>query len=355
MRTTLAPATEPRDLSEIAYGFMASKALFAALEVDLFSCLAQGPRTSAALAAKTGVAPTRLRTLLGALAGLGLVRCEGQLYANAPASQRYLVRGAPGDYGDYFRLQLGRQVYPALMYLDAGIGGTDHDPDTDPAPGTGSDPAFDSLDALMSDPDQARTFTVAQHAGSGAAARVLAERLPLDHAERLLDVGGGSGAFSIALCRRNPNLHATVLDFAPVLDVARSYRDEAGLGARINLLPGDAVHTGWPQQQDVVLLSYLLSCLGDAEIDLTLAKAHACLRPGGLLVVHDFMLDDAGPGPTMAALWFLQYLAYRSDAVSFSAGDLGDRLRTASFAPRAGDVLIPEITKVVLARKVDPQ
>jgi hypothetical protein len=112
------------------------------------------------------------------------------------------------------------------------------------------------------------------------------------------------------------------------------------------------VRTGWPGGQDVVLMSYLLSALGDEEIEVVLAAAQTCLRRGGLLVVHDFMLDDAEPGPPLAALWFLQYVAFRSDAVSFSAASLGDRLRRHGFEPAPAEELIPGITKIVLARPV---
>jgi ubiquinone/menaquinone biosynthesis C-methylase UbiE len=338
MRSAPLPATERGDLSHIAYGFIASKALFAALEIDLFSLLADGPRNVTTLAATTRIPPNRLRTLLHALTALGLLITDGPCYRNAPASQLYLVRGAPGDFGEYFRLQVARQIYPALLHLDVGLAGTGV--------------AFDTLGGLMSEPAEARTFTAAQHAGSLAAARVLARRVPLGAAERLLDVGGGSGAFSIALCEANPGLRATVLDFPTVVDVARDYRDAGGLSARIDLRAADAVHDPWPGGQDVVVMSYLLSALGECQIDTVLRKAHARLAPGGLLLVHDFMLDDVGPGPALAALWFLQYLAYRSDGVSFSAAGLSDRLRDAGFAPAPAEVLIPEITKVVLARKV---
>jgi ubiquinone/menaquinone biosynthesis C-methylase UbiE len=329
--------TERRELSSIAYGFMASKALFAALGVDLFTHLAAGPRTTAELSQDTGIAAHRLQTLLHALSAVGLIVARGQSYTNASACQRYLARGAPGEFGEYFRLQVAQQIYPALLHLDAGLAGTGA--------------AFDTFADLLSRPEEARTFTAAQHAGSHAAARVLAERTPLGGARTLLDVGAGSGAFSIALCRRNPCLTATVLDFPAVLDVARTYSDQAGLGARIDRLPGDAVHIPWPSEQDVVLLSYLLSALGDAEIDVVLAKAHTALAPGGLLIVHDFMLEDATPGPAFAALWFLQYLAYRSDGVSFSADALSGRLREHGFMPAPSEVLIPETTKTILSRK----
>jgi 2-hydroxy-4-(methylsulfanyl)butanoate S-methyltransferase len=332
MVTAASPATTRRDLSDIAYGFMASKALFAGLEIGLFGHLSGGPLGVAELAAATGVAPHRMRTLVRALAGVGLVVECGQRYANAPAAREHL---AGGGLGEYYRLQVGRQIYPALTHLDACIAGG----------------AAGAFGGWMTDPEQARTFTVAQHAGSLDAARVLAGRVPLGGAARLLDVGGGSGAFAIALCRRNPGLHATVLDFPAVVAIARGYRDDAGLAERIDTVEGDAACSDWPPDQDVVLMSYLLSALGAAEVYTVLEKAHACLRPGGLLVVHDFVLDDDGPGPVAAALWFLQYLAYRDDAVSFTGAELADLLHGAGFAPEPAEVLIPEITRVVTARK----
>ena len=335
----VAPMTGRRELSRLAYGFMASKALFAALGVDLFTYLAAGPQTAAELSAATGVAGNRLATLLHALAGVGLLVTDEDRYANSPAADRYLVRGAPADLGDYFRLQVSQQVYPALLHLDAGLAGT----------GT----AFDTWPGLLADPAEARTFTAAQHTGSLGAARTLAGRLALTGPCRLLDVGGGSGAFSIAFCDRTPGLRATVLDLPAVVDIAGEYRERAGMTDRITLLAADAVHAPWPAGQDVVLMSYLISALGDEEIDVVLAKAHGCLRPGGLLVVHDFMLHDDGPGPESAALWFLQYVACRTDAVSFSAAALGPRLRGHGFDPAPGEVLIPDITKVILSRKVD--
>ncbi len=330
-------ATRRRDLADIAYGFMASKTLFAALEIRLFSLLADGPRTAADLAGATGVAAHRLITLLRALVALGLLIADDEGFRNAPAAQRHLVRGAPGDIGEYYRLQIGRQIYPALTHLDAGI--------------TGKGVAFSGFDDLMGRRDEARTFTVAQHTGSLQVARRLAERLPLADARTLLDVGAGSGAFAIAFCERHPGLRASLLDFPQVLDVARSYRDAAGLTERIALVPGDVTHARWPGQQDVVLMSYLVSALTAAEVDAALAAAHRSLRPGGLLVVHDFMLDDDASGPTTTALWFLQYLAWRPDAWSFTGAELGVRLALAGFAPTPATEVVPEITKVVLARR----
>jgi ubiquinone/menaquinone biosynthesis C-methylase UbiE len=318
---------------------MGSKALFSALNIDLFSHLAGNGKTLETLVEETGVASNRLRTLLAALTAIGLVDRQGNTYCNAPASDRYLVHGAPAYFGDYYRFQIDRQIYPALAHLDAGIAGdTQH-------------LAFDSLAGLTGSPEEADAFTRAQHAGSMGPAVMLARNFDLAGATRLLDVGGGSGAFSIALCERNPELRATVLDFPNVIDVATRFVSEAKLGDRIDYIRADAVKGAWPPGQDVILFSYLLSAVAEASFPLLLTKAWEALRPGGRLLIHDFMLDDDETGPALAALWFLQYLWGRIDGISFSAATLAEQLRGHGYEDISDQVVIPEITKLVMCTK----
>lgn len=334
------PITDVRDISRIAYGFMGSKALFAALNVDLFGHLAGGGKTVEALVGETGIAVNRLHTMLVALTAIGLVVRDGDTWSNAPASERYLVRSAPAYFGDYYRFQIDRQIYPALLHLDAGVAG-----DT-------AHLAFDSLQGLTGDPAEAEAFTRGQHAGSMGAALSLAKKLDLAGCQALLDVGGGSGAFSIALCQRHPALRATVLDFPNVLATAERFVTEAGLQERISYLRGDAIDTPWPAGQDVVLMSYLLSAVSEASFAGLFRKAWDALRPGGMLLIHDFMVDDDETGPALAALWFLHYLAGRVDGISFSAAVLAGQLARAGFGNCSDQVVIPEITKLVVCTKM---
>ena len=331
----VAPISDVRDISRIAYGFMGSKALFSALNIGLFSHLAGGEKTLETLVAETGIAANRLSTLLAALTSIGLVTREGNTFRNPPASERYLVREAPAYFGDYYRFQIDRQIYPALTQLDAGMAG-----DRERL-------AFDSLAGLTGNPEEADAFTRAQHAGSLGPAVMLARSLDLGGARHLLDVGGGSGAFSIALCQRHPELRATVLDFPNVIDVAERFVSEAKLEDRISYIRADAVNGTWPGGQDLILFSYLLSAVAEASIPHLLAKAWEALRPGGRLLIHDFMLDDDETGPALAALWFLQYLSGRIDGVSFSAATLGEQLRSQGYEEISSQILIPEITKLV--------
>jgi 2-hydroxy-4-(methylsulfanyl)butanoate S-methyltransferase len=330
----VAPLTDVRDLSRIAYGFMASKALFAALNLGLFDRLAADAKPFHVLAEETGVAPKRLLTLITACVSLGLLERRGDRYANAPASQTYLVRTAPAYFGDYYRFQIDRQIYPAFVHLDAALQGEHRD-----------------FYGLMKDTQEAESFSRAQHSGSLGPAHVLARLVDLAGREKLLDVGGGTGAFSISLCRRYPALRATIIDFPAVRDLSDRLVEAAALQGRITFLPGDALHTEWPRDQDVILMSYLLSAVAEPMSADLLARAFRSLRDGGLLVVHDFMVDDDRRGPPSAALWLLASLLMNPDVPSLTPRFLCDLTARHGFRDPLVKDVIPTITKVLTASK----
>ena len=333
------PIEDVRAISQIAYGFIASKALFVALDLDLFGHLHGRAKSLEVLAKATGVSPQRLRTLLTSLVSVGLVTRAEDSYANAPAGDRYLVRGAPAYFGEYYRFQINRQLYPALTCLDAGLAGND------------AGLMFGGEEGLMADPRQAESFSRAQHAGSSGPALLLARGFDLSGRRRLLDVAGGTGAFSIALCQRNPELTAVILDFPNVVALASSFIAESGLSGRITTIGANALSVEWPGNQDIVLLSYLLSAVPEGDIDRLLAKGLASLAPGGLLIIHDFMLDDDQLGPDLAAHWFLLNLALNTTGISFSSAELSQRLALAGFAKVSARDHIHDITKLVIAEK----
>jgi SAM-dependent methyltransferase len=326
---------EPREISRIAYGFMASKALFAALNLDLFGRLANGPRSLDELVRETTIAPSRLRKLLTVCVSLGLLETrDGGRYANAPASQSYLVRSAPAYFGDYYRFQIDRQIYPRFEHLDAALRGD----------GRG-------FYGLMEDPTEAEYFSRAQHSGSLGPAHVTAKLVDLSGCRRLLDVGGGTGAFSIALCRRYRELTAAILDFPNVRPVAERYVRESGLEARIAFLPGNALEVPWPDGQDVVLMSYLVSAVAEKRVDQLLDRARRALVPGGQLLLHDFMVEDDGGGPLSAALWLLSSVIIDPDSVTLTPGWLSGQVAARGLVVEHVRDVIPGITRLLLARR----
>lgn len=324
-----------KDISRIGYGFMASKTLFAALDLEIFSHLADGALTADELQRRSAAAPNALRTLLRACTSLGLLGLDGGRYFNAPAASAYLAKASPRYFGDYFRYQLDRQIYPSLEEVGDALNGKPTTP----------------MYARMASPDEAELFSNAQHVGSLGPAHLLAQRVDGSGWARLLDVAGGSGAFSIALCRRYPGLQATVLDFPAVVPIARRYAADAGLADRIATIAGEALATPWPDDQDAVLMSYLLSAMPADSFRPLFDKARRALKPGGVLLVHDFMLDDARHGPTNAALWFVANVVSGPGLVSFSAGDLGTLLLDSGFAALESTDLLEGLTGLLSARK----
>lgn len=335
----MTPATEADQISNIAFGFMGSKALFVALDLKVFTHLAGGAMTAEEMAAATGIHRDRAETLMTALAGLGLLVVDEGRFGNSPAAEAFLVKGAKYDFGDYLRLQVGKQMYPLLNQLDGAVKGTLKDEDTA------------SYEQWFSDPEQARLYSESQHAGSLGPARQLAKKVDLSGAKTLLDVGGGTGAFAITLCKSFPDLTATVVDFPNVASLGRRYVQEAGLSDRISYVDGNALKTDWPEGQDVVLMSYLFSGVPGEFHDDLISDANAALNPAGRLVIHDFMVEADRSGPELAALWQLQHTAFTPEARSVDTATLTQEMGAGGFEGVEIMEMIPQMTKLAVGRR----
>jgi 2-hydroxy-4-(methylsulfanyl)butanoate S-methyltransferase len=334
------PVEDVREISAITYGFMASKALFAAVELDLFTRISRGVDLLPALAEATGIAENRLLTLLTALKSLGLITQRNGRFINAPATARYLVAGAPGDFRDYVRLVNGAFGYESFRHLAAALRGERIFPDKG---------SYEGL--IYSAGIGGEQFSSAQHAGSLGPARLMAKRVDLGGRRRLLDVGGGSGAYTLAFCAANPQLSVTILDFPQTVATARRFAEEAGLAARISHLAGNAVSTDWPPGHDVILMSYLWSAVGDRDLAILAKRAFDALPAGGLVLVHDFMVDDAREGPPFAAGYLLSSIMDNPNAVSLTPSYVEDVLSKAGFEVEGTEVMLPGITTLTRASK----
>ena len=336
------PIEDVHEISAITYGFMASKALFAALEFDLFTHIAKGAASTSKLAAAAGIAENRLITLLAALKSLGLVSEAGGHLINAPATSRYLVAGAPSDFRDYVRFVNGAFGYESFRNLDKALRGERVFPDKGFYEGLVYDAGIGG-----------ERFSAAQHTGSVGPARLMAKRLDLSGRRKLLDVGGGSGAYSIAFCAANPQLSATILDFPQTVDTAKRYVRAAGLADRITNLAGNAITVDWPGGHDVVLMSYVWSAVGEADIAVLARRAVDALPPGGLLLIHDFMVDDAREGPRFAAWYLLGSILDNPSAVCLTPAYVERVLGDAGLRVENSETMLSGITMLTKAGKPD--
>jgi predicted O-methyltransferase YrrM len=334
------PIEDVRDISAITYGFMASKALFAALDFDLFTHIDRGADNLIELAKATGLSENRLLTLLTALKSLGLIVEREGRFANAPATAKFLVAGAPGDFRDYVRLVNGAFGYEGFRHLTSALRGERI------FPGKGF---YEGM--IYSAGLGGEAFSAAQHSGSLGPARLMAKRVPLGDRKRLLDVGGGSGAYTLAFCAANPQLKATILDFPQTVATAKRYAREAGLIDRVAHLSGNATTTEWPAGHDVALMSYVWSAVGGMDIAVLARRAFDAISPGGLVLVHDFMVDNAYEQPPFAAWYLLGSIFDNPNAMCLTPAFVEEALRQAGFQIHATEVMLPGITMLTKARK----
>jgi len=334
------PIESAEDLSSIAFGFMASKALFAGLHVDIFSALADQPKSAEELAKAVDIPINRVVVLTTALASVGLLTiADDRKIRNSPAAQSFLSKQSKYDFGDYLRYQIDQQMYPFLLQLNAVM------------KGDLSDDAIASYKHWMTDEEQASVYSESQHAGSLGPGRTLARKVDLSNAASLLDVGGGTGAMTISLCTEYENLHATIIDFPNVAEIGWRFISEANLVDRVRYIPGNAIEVQWPGNQGAILMSYLMSGVPGDDVQGLLQKAFEALSPGGKLMVHDFMVEEDRRGPALAALWQLQHMAFTPEARSLSVGWLTDAGKKIGFQVDNVDNLIPAMTKLVVFTK----
>eukprot|EP00406_Dinophysis_acuminata_P055078 CAMPEP_0179301864 /NCGR_PEP_ID=MMETSP0797-20121207/47769_1 /TAXON_ID=47934 /ORGANISM="Dinophysis acuminata, Strain DAEP01" /LENGTH=210 /DNA_ID=CAMNT_0021011377 /DNA_START=44 /DNA_END=672 /DNA_ORIENTATION=+ len=194
-----------------------------------------------------------------------------------------------------------------------------------------------SYASWFSDPEVAKTYTQAQHNGSVATAKYLVKRkLQLGSIGKMLDVGGGSGAFSYVFVGATPGLHSTVLELPEVCRTGEGIRAQVpqDVQDRVNFVELDATSPDWPvkaEEFDVVLMSYISGSVPATLIAKLYANAYKSLKPGGRFMVHDFMVDDSLDGPVLGALWGLQHVTVNADGLGLCPKEIVARMGEGGF------------------------
>jgi SAM-dependent methyltransferase len=316
------PRLFPRDDQRVYDAYIAgrqSAAVAAAVRIGLFELIARdGALDEGAVGRRLGYHARPLRALLAALLAMGLLEKRGERFALAPDAADYLVRGRPGWLGGLIDMEVERFLSPASMIEALEKGRPTVYGDVDP------------WEAHQADPVRARAFTAAMHSISERPAAGLAEVVDFSRVRRLLDVGGGSGALSLAVARAWPNVRCVIFDLTVVCEIAREYAAAANLADRVTALPGDMFADEFPSGFDAVLCSQILHDWPPETCALLLAKAHATLPSGGMVLVHEKLVDDDGRGPLANALVNLD-MALWTEGQQFSEAELRRMLGAAGF------------------------
>ncbi|MFO1036483.1 MAG: methyltransferase [Geminicoccaceae bacterium] len=330
----MAPLPPSPTLDRCKGAVMAPFALLAGMKLDLFTALAEGPADAKELAARLGGASAeRLRGLLNGLAAIDILRAgpDGR-FANSEEAEHYLVRGRPHFIGDQHKL-LEDLWRGALLAAES----------------IRNDKPMAAHDFAHMTPAQVEAFFEGQHPDGLLAGWKLADAVDFGGYRHLLDVAGGSGGISIALCERWPGLRATLLEPPTVLPIAERRVREAGLDGRIALQAADVIAAPLAGSFDVAVVRSFLQVLAPDEAAAAIRNIRPALAPGASIYVIGQMVDDDRRRPEGSALFDLVFLSFYEGGRVYTEGEQRAWLAAAGFE-RIERRLTPNGLNMITAR-----
>ena len=305
-----AAGTLPDDLNEMIRAFMPSRAVLTALELDIFSAVASGA-SAAQVAQKVHADPRATEMLLNALVSLKLLEKRDDTFLNTAASARFFAEGSRDNArgGLLHTAHIWHSWSTLTECVHAGTSVETRREDTWVA----------DFIAAMDRNARERAGAVVKAVGASAI-------------KRMLDLGGGSGAYSIAFAQTIPGLKSEILDLADVIPLAQEYIRKAGLAERVSTRAGDMLHAPLGENYDLILISAICHMFSSEQNRELLQRAYSALAPKGQLVVQDFILEPGKTAPRAAALFSLNMLVGTQAGSSYSESEYASWLRNAGFA-----------------------
>ena len=298
----------PGKLLEISGQYWRTCTLHAGVKLDVFSIIGKQPLTAADIATKSGANQRAMDMLLNALTAMGLLIKSDNTFANTEISNLFLSKTSPRYVG--YMIMHHHHLVESWARLDQAVK-------------TGSSVR---TRASFSDEEKRESFLMGMFNAAMGTAPLLVKRIDLSGRKHLLDLGGGPGTYAIHFCLENPGLAATVYDLATTKPFAEKTIKKFGLSDRIRFVDGDYVEKDITGSYDVAWLSHILHGEGPETCREMIQKTVGALKPEGLLIVHDFVLNNSMDGPLFPALFSLNMLLGTDTGQAYSEKQIMDLL-----------------------------
>lgn len=278
----------PEQFREIVYAFQQSRIILSAYELELFTAMDAGNQASEQIAASAGSNPRATDRLLNALVAIGLVEKKQGLFSNGAFAQKYLNKKSPDYLSGYGH---------TLNMWNTWTGLTE-------AVKTGKCKVRKEKNKV----GWTHNFIAAMHERARLQADNVVKKIPVNTVGNVLDIGGGSGAYTIALLKHHKALWATIFDLPEVLVQTKEYVERAGFTDRIRFLAGDYHEDNFGEGYDLIFLSAIVHINSFDENRLLIAKCARALNPGGQVVIQDHVMDVDRTTPVNGAFFALNML-----------------------------------------------
>ena len=302
-------------LQKMVRAYRQSAAVMAAIELGLFTQISKGAQDRAAVARSLGISELNADRLVTYCLGIGLLeQVDGRL-RNAPDVERFLVEGEKEYAGAWM-------LFTKPDWNDWGMLGR-HLQSTD-------DHVILGTHAMLSVEDARRYHNATYAIGMGAGSRFV-KLVDLAKRTKIIDIGGGSGAYCINAAKKHPHIKAVVLDLPPVVEVAREFIAANGVTDQVEARVCDFTKDPFPDGADVAIMASNQSLYGGEYIHNVLQKAFDALEPGGEMHLIGHLLNAERTGPAEPAQWALGQAISRSTGHAHSVVDIRRYFEYASF------------------------
>lgn len=323
----------PEELNQFMRGFMESRLFLTAVELDLFTAVGSGAK-SADIAKTIHTDPRATEALLNALTAIHVLEKEDNTFKNTSLTSKYLIKDS--EYDSRIATMHIVGLWHRWSTLTESVK-------------KGTSVAVERGEER--DEDETRAFIAAMHKNAVFRAGKTAEILDLNGVNKILDLGGGSGAYSIAFAKHKPDITATVFDLPAVIPLTQKYVAEEGLQDRVKLIEGNMVADSYGEGYDLVWISAICHMFGPDENLNIFEKVYNALNPNGRIIVQDFILDDHKTSPRFGAVFALNMLVNTKSGSSYSKQEYFDWMSSAGFKD-TNFMPLPGPTNLIIAKKV---
>jgi predicted O-methyltransferase YrrM len=309
LRRKDAAGTAPDQLLQTIRGFQESRVILTALELDIFSATGNGAGTEE-VARRIHADPRATGMLLNALTAMGLLTKRDGRFADTPVAARFLAAQGQND----VRAELlSTELWSFWSKLtDAVRAGT-------------------AVGYEARDEDWTEAFIAAMYRGAMERAGGVIGALGVSGVRRMLDVGGGSGGYSIAFAKANSELTADVLDLPTVIPYARRYCAAADVEDRVRVVGGDLSRGPFGAGYDLVFVSSVCHIFSESQNRELLQRCFEACAPGGRVAIHDYLLEPDKTAPKTAAMFALTMLVATAEGSNYSEAEYSSWLSSAGF------------------------
>ena len=319
--------------------YQRTEALKAALELEVFTAMAEGNGSAAEIAQRCETSERGMRILCDFLCVMGFLTKEGGHYGLTPDSALFLDRNSPAYLGGATEFLLTAQLVEGFKDIAGAVR-------------TGGTVVAEGGTVAPENPIWVK-FARAMAPMIAMAAKAMAQLVDeaADQKLKVLDIAAGHGLYGLAFAERNPKAEIVAVDWPDVLEVAKENAQRAGVSDRYSTIPGSAFDVDYGTGYDLVLLTNFLHHFDRATCETLLRKVHAALADGGRAITLEFVPNEDRISPPEAAAFSIVMLATTPAGDAYTFSELEGMCRSAGFASSAIHSLPAAVNQVVISKK----